>query len=560
MAELASEQLAEVFREVDKFLVILSTMKEARSAESDQNEARTLTATVAQMAEHGAILAFRQDPSGRIVQASGGSGKPLQKLLGQVPPCGSRYDMCVSGPFTSSLAAGGKVVVCTMETGQGQSSAPTSKDEDLSGGISQSVGRLGMLLDWGDLQRHITQVTRISKETYSWILDEHGRLIMHPEHMEKLGTMALEPQNKCVSCHADFDLHDRMTSGEAGMAHLQVKGREEKMVVYTPVKVGDKRWSLALAMPMRITTMTSQRDLLSIFLFTGAIILVMLAGALMLDREASRRLRIVDRFNRQLETKVSERTVELSELYERLAALQANHTRLERTAVAGEMAAIVAHEVRQPLNALSINTQRAARLLRREEEGASATAMAVLESNEGEIQRINELLEDHLLALVRGQADRSAPLQVKSLVQDCAKFMEPQAARQGVQIVLRGEEELPLVRADEAKLRQVLLNIILNAIQAMPDQGKVTIETSMDGDMVKVRISDNGPGIKVDGDDINQVFRPFHTSKEDGTGLGLAICARLIKDMKGEISATSIPGEGATFEVSLPALPKEGEH
>ena len=131
--------------------------------------------------------------------------------------------------------------------------------------------------------------------------------------------------------------------------------------------------------------------------------------------------------------------------------------------------------------------------------------------------------------------------------------MKPEAARNGVAISLEaGPAGLPRMMADEAKLRQVLLNIMLNAIQAMDDGGRITVRTWAEGDEVAVAVRDTGPGIQCDEGDLDLVFRPFHTTKEEGTGLGLAICARLIKEMKGRITVTSEPGEGACFEVRLP--------
>ena len=551
MADLASVRISEVFREVNKILVLLSDMEEL--GEQEHEHTRIFTTAVAQMSEHGAILAFHQDARGQLETFSSTPDRALKDLLRSVARSGSRYEMYVTGPVNTPAAPSTRALISTMELDTHAQGQPPAFSDPGAPASTEDRGRIGLVMDWGVLQQHIATVVRVSKDSYSWVLDESGRLIIHPEHREQLGQVALEPGKKCSACHDSFELHRRMTRGEEGIGLIKVKGSEEKLVVYKPFSVGRKRWSLVVAAPSRLASMTSHRSLASIFVFTGAIMLVMLAGAIMLDREASRRLRAVDRFNRHLESKVAERTAELEAAHDHLSRLRANHTRLERTAVAGEMASIVAHEVRQPLNALSINAQRAGRLLRKGDAQSLAKAATVLGTLNGEIQRINTLVEEHLLAVVRGRGTAIIPLQAEKLVKDAVSFMKPEAARNGVAISLEaGPAGLPRMMADEAKLRQVLLNIMLNAIQAMDDGGRITVRTWAEGDEVAVAVRDTGPGIQCDEGDLDLVFRPFHTTKEEGTGLGLAICARLIKEMKGRITVTSEPGEGACFEVRLP--------
>jgi signal transduction histidine kinase len=554
MADLAAERISEVFREVNKILVLLSDMEEL--GDDEQEHTRVFTTAVAQMSEHGAILAFHQGPGGEMETFSSTPDRALSALLRSVRRHGSRYEMFVTGPVNTPAAPSTRALICTMELDNHEKGAPLTFPGPGATPRLNDRGRIGLVLDWGVLQEHIASVVRVSKDSYSWVLDEQGRLILHPEHREQLGELALEPPGKkCRTCHNSFDLHRRMTQGEEGIGTITVKGSEEKLVVYTPVTVGKMRWSLAVAAPSRLASMTSHRSLASIFIFTGAIILVMLAGAIMLDREASRRLRAVDRFNRHLESKVAERTAELEAAHDHLSGLRENHTRLERTAVAGEMASIVAHEVRQPLNALSINAQRAGRLLRKGDNASLDKAAAVLGTLQGEIQRINSLVEEHLLAVVRGRGTSLAPIEVDRLVQDAVGFMAAEASRNGVAITFTlAERPLPPMLADEAKVRQVLLNIMLNAIQAMDHGGRITVRTRAEGDEVVVEIQDTGQGIPGTPEDLERVFRPFHTTKEDGTGLGLAICARLVQEMKGRITVTSEPGEGACFHVRLPRV------
>jgi len=217
----------------------------------------------------------------------------------------------------------------------------------------------------------------------------------------------------------------------------------------------------------------------------------------------------------------------------------------------------VAHEVRTPLNVLSINAQRIGRLV---QQGGPALDRLpeVVKTLEQEIQRINALLEEHLLAQVRQRPLELDPHDLNDLVVDSIRFMEPEADRQGVQLIPVLEANLPPVRADAVKLRQVLLNILLNAIQALRTGGRIEVTTQRSEDQAEVSIRDNGPGIadSLEGD-LDQVFRPFVTTKEDGTGLGLSICSRLVRAMDGTISVSSKRGEGACFTIRLPVDSRE---
>jgi len=236
--------------------------------------------------------------------------------------------------------------------------------------------------------------------------------------------------------------------------------------------------------------------------------------------------------------------------------IQAELTRADRVATRGLLASIVAHEIRTPLNALSIKVQRIGRRLRNEPEVEVTEMMDDIEGLKTEIHRINRQIEDHLLAAVRNSPTHMARIVVNDIVFESVQFMEPEASQRGA--VLRCElgDQLPQVKADRKKLRQILINLILNAIQAMPGGGEVTVRTGVEDGTVVISIQDSGAGLpelSVKAADLDQVCLPFVTTKEAGTGLGLAICARLIKEMQGRITVDSSPGVGACFTVRLRA-------
>ncbi|MBK6846736.1 MAG: hypothetical protein IPG96_04005 [Proteobacteria bacterium] len=240
----------------------------------------------------------------------------------------------------------------------------------------------------------------------------------------------------------------------------------------------------------------------------------------------------------------------LSRVEARNRALEQEHDELERIAVAGELAGIMAHEVRTPLNALAINAQLAERALRRGAADDIGRALELLGMLRGEIERINGLLHEYLQVLRRPAGHPPRRFSLPQALRDALRFVEPKARDCQVQLELTLAPEVDELVGDEARLRQVLLNIVLNAIQAMPRGGTVQLSTARAEDEVRIVIQDTGPGIASEA--INRIFQPFVTTKDQGTGLGLAICSRLVREMGGTIEVASRPGQGACFEIRLP--------
>ncbi|MCB9556442.1 MAG: PAS domain S-box protein [Deltaproteobacteria bacterium] len=235
-----------------------------------------------------------------------------------------------------------------------------------------------------------------------------------------------------------------------------------------------------------------------------------------------------------------------------LRALQFNQAQLERVAVAGEMAAMVAHEIRTPLNALSINVQMAQRLSRRSGESDRERASELLGNLRAEVERINGLLEDYL-ALVRRPSGTTDQVEVNSVVQEAAYFVAQQMERENIRFTRRLAAGLPALDVDKARLRQVVLNLLINALQALSSTqrgGSVELWTELGDGELRIGVRDDGPGVPPE--IIAKMFRPFVTTKAEGTGLGLAICQRIVSGFGGRISVESVPDCGATFLVHLP--------
>jgi signal transduction histidine kinase len=238
--------------------------------------------------------------------------------------------------------------------------------------------------------------------------------------------------------------------------------------------------------------------------------------------------------------------------YAELAAARAEMVKRERFAALGELAAIVAHEVRNPLGSIVNAVTSLRRLLK--VEGDSAMLLNVLSEE-----------SDHLNRMVGDLLDFTRPRDLILQPEDMGKvLMEAlEAARvqggpeaKAVSLDVEVEPNLPPMHMDRRQIRQALLNVAVNALQAMPQGGTVRVrcrrELHGSRDRVRIDISDQGMGIPTEL--LHRVFEPFFTTKAQGTGLGLAVVRRIVEEHLGEIAVDSAPGRGTTFTIRLPFL------
>lgn len=218
---------------------------------------------------------------------------------------------------------------------------------------------------------------------------------------------------------------------------------------------------------------------------------------------------------------------------------------VERLAVIGEMAAGLAHEIRNPLMAVKGFAE-----LQNEDitsrERAEYTNIIV-----NEVDRMNYLIE-RLLDFSKPTQDFTTLVQVNKVLKDTLVLAEIRVSGAGVQFETDFADHLPDVMANEEQLKQVSLNILLNAIQAIEKQGEIKIVSRYDDKTheVQISISDNGPGIAAE--NVSRLFEPFFTTKENGTGLGLSVANYLMLSWGGSISVESKVSEGSTFTLKFP--------
>ena len=227
-------------------------------------------------------------------------------------------------------------------------------------------------------------------------------------------------------------------------------------------------------------------------------------------------------------------------------ALEGEVERRERLSTLGNMAAAVAHEIRNPLNAISMGLQR----LRVEFAPAEADEYRrLLEVAQGEVRRLNTIVEE-FLSLARPLSLKPEPIQVAALLDAVVGLVEHEAGSAGIRIERQIPGELPALHADRDRMNQVLLNLALNGIQAMPDGGALILGAAAADGTVTLTVEDTGPGISPDL--LPRVFEPYVTTKTKGLGLGLTIARRIVEAHGGRIEVESGAGRGTRFRVMLP--------
>ena len=251
---------------------------------------------------------------------------------------------------------------------------------------------------------------------------------------------------------------------------------------------------------------------------------------------------------RERERKLQERSEQLEEALADLQQSQEALIRSERLATIGQMAAQVAHEVRNPLNALGLNAE----LLKDEvTDGNAVEATELVDAIRDEINRLTRITESYL-ALGRAPRMSLEPFPLADLVVDLVRFQREELERSGVSVELDLPSDLPDVSLDVGQMRQALLNIVKNAGEALSAHGGGTlwIVGAADGGGVRLEVRDDGPGI--DAEHVARIFDPFFSTKETGSGLGLPLTQQVIVEHGGRIACRSSLGEGTTFTIELP--------
>jgi C4-dicarboxylate-specific signal transduction histidine kinase len=255
--------------------------------------------------------------------------------------------------------------------------------------------------------------------------------------------------------------------------------------------------------------------------------------------------------NEELEQRVAERTNQLVQASEALREAQADLAHINRLTAMGQLAASITHEVNQPLAAIVNNADACLNWLAANnlEEARESAALVVKDG-----YRAAEII-DRIRALIKKAPPRKDPLGINEAIVEVITLTRSEAVKDGISVRTQLAEGLPLIQGDRVQLQQVILNLILNAVQAMSGVSEksreLLVSTGQEASgAVLVTVQDSGPGL--DPESVARAFDAFYTTKPQGMGIGLAICRSIVEAHGGKLWAIANKDRGATFQFTLP--------
>ena len=228
----------------------------------------------------------------------------------------------------------------------------------------------------------------------------------------------------------------------------------------------------------------------------------------------------------------------------------------EKRLLLSRLLARFAHEIRNPLSSLEIHVQLLEEDLAQASPQVKEKTACRFEIIRGELHRLENIVK-HFLSLAGPSSLDLHPVEVIKVVSHVCELLRPEAAARGIEIAMKLPDALPTVAADSAQLTQALVNLVINAIQAVERNGRVEVSARTDesDEILTLEVHDTGPGIPADKQAV--MFEPFFTTKAEGSGLGLWIVQQIITAHGGVMGASNAPHGGAVFAMHLPLRKKE---
>lgn len=408
-------------------------------------------------------------------------------------------------------------------------------------------GSVGILINFENLAHRYLKVIRIGETGYAWVLSRDGTILYTPvpgyTGKSIFETTRNSPQIK--------DLVDAMLAGQEGTATYTFDKIGErnvaptrKFAVYLPVRVGNTFWSIAVASGEEdvLSGLISFRKKLTLVIaamFVGGIVFSVLgAKAWLIVSEEEKR--------RKIEAQLRKSEAEIVRQRDEVA-------HLARVTTLGEISGSLAHELGQPLGAILTNTDSIEMLLQSPTPDLAEVRIILADIRRDDL-RASEIIHG-MRAFLRRQELDLQPLEVRSLAEETVKLLSSDAVARMTTVGLEIPPDLPLVRGDRIHLQQVLLNLLVNGMDAMSTcpvaDRRMTIRAAhIAPHTVEFVICDAGVGIPPG--DLDQIFTPFHTTKQGGLGLGLPICRSIIEAHGGSISLQNNPDRGTAARFTLP--------
>jgi two-component system, NtrC family, sensor histidine kinase HydH len=413
-------------------------------------------------------------------------------------------------------------------------------------------GALMLLIDPFFISGEVIRDVRSGETGYAWIMNQKGIFLAHHEK-DFVGHDAIQiriARNPDLTYEGIKELHERIFRGEEGTGsytsgwHREVIGEMEKLVGFSPIRfdkgiirgVTDVEnserniWGVAVVAPVEEVSGQVWEVLHQELILAGLFFLVLITASGVL-------IGVALIFNKKLAREVEAKTRELRESNELLL-------RSERFAAVGEAAAYVSHEIKNPLMVIGGLAQQAGRRLEHEPE-----VREKLRIIQDEVRRLENFLGD-LRDFTRPAQPAKASIDLNEIIHEVHTLMDAEARKRHITLTERLDPDLPRPEADPSQMKQVLVNLIKNSLEAMDSGGEITLESGADRRHIWFSVQDTGAGIPPEL--LEKVFNPFFSTKEKGTGLGLAVIHKIITDHQGSVAVESEPGKGTTVWVKLP--------
>ena len=414
------------------------------------------------------------------------------------------------------------------------------------------AGSLELVINPFFICNQVVADVRSGKSGYAWIIDQDQILLAHYEKsFVGQNAMAVRTaRNPKVVFRGLKEIQDRLLAGHEGTGsyvsgwHRQHLGLTSKLVAYTPVRFSrglirgvtqvqnpaHNLWGVAVVAPVAEVSGTVREVMHQELVLMGIFfVLVVLTSAVLIG--------VALTWNKTLAREIDLKTKELMDSQERLM-----HS--ERFAAVGEAAAYVSHEIKNPLMVIGGLAQQVGRRL--EAEPAIQEKLQIIQK---EVKRLESFLGD-LRDFTRPVLPVKQKVDLNQVMREVENMMTEVARERGVTLKEKLDANLPPLEADPNQLKQVLVNLIKNALEATDLNGQISLATGCKDGQAWFSVQDTGKGMSPEV--LDNIFHPFFTTKDKGTGLGLAVIHKIITDHHGAIHVDSAPDRGTTFLVKLP--------
>lgn len=357
-----------------------------------------------------------------------------------------------------------------------------------------------------DMVNQTMDKSLLGNEEYVFIVDNNLSYVSHPRLQE------LYPRED-EKAHSSFFHANRDHSIE-----LSVLDQTEKLYTYNNIEHAN--WRVVIATPLYSLYSTMfKRSINDLVIFALLLIIIGLCYRVLKQGQAEK--------------------------------LALESLQMERLSCAGQMAASIAHEVRNPLTSIKGFIQL---IMRKPDRPAPPSYLEVIAA---EIERIEKLVTEFQMLARPIKPAKFMPVNMVRIVQDVVMLMEGQALSKKIELTIDNQLDNHLsaifhTQGDQAQLKQVLINLLRNAIEAVDEAGRVNIVLTLQNSMISIAIKDNGAGMPQEV--LVKLGTPFYTTKSNGTGLGLSVCFNIIESHGGKIEVISQVGRGTTFTVYLPII------